>query len=144
MSEANRRLAIRWMQEVWNDRRDETIGELLADDALGHLEGIETRGRAEFAKARASLLAAFPDLTISVEDTVVDGDSVIARWNVSGTHLGDDLGFPASGRPARFRGMTWFRFEGGRIAEGWDAWNQGALIEALRAPAPAATDKAAG
>jgi steroid delta-isomerase-like uncharacterized protein len=144
MSEQNRALAIRWMKEVWNDRREATIAELLAEDALGHLEGVETRGRAEFEVARASLLAAFPDLRITVEETAADGDHVVARWSVTGTHLGDGLGFAASGRVTRFRGMTWFRFEKGRIAEGWDAWNLGAVIEELRTRPRGERDKAAG
>ena len=136
MSETNRRLAVRWMQEVWNERREGTIEELLAEGGVGHLEGVETRGPAEFRRVRATLLSAFPDLRIAVDGTVAEGDSVVVRWSVTATHLGDGLGFPASLRAARFRGMTWLRFEGGRIVEGWDAWNQGALFEQLRSSPP--------
>jgi len=44
-------------------------------------------------------------------------------------HTGHDLGFPASGCAAQLRGMTWMRLEDGRLKEGWDVWNQGALLE---------------
>jgi steroid delta-isomerase-like uncharacterized protein len=132
VSEINRGLAIRWFQEVWNERREETIDDLFPEGAIGHMEGAEIRGPSEFRRVRATLLAAFPDLRVSVEETLAEGDIVVVRWSARATHLGDALGFAASRRPARFRGMTWLRFAGGKITEGWDAWNQGALLEQLR------------
>jgi hypothetical protein len=45
---------------------------------------------------------------------------------------GDGLSVPATGKPVRFRGITWMRFRGGKIAEGWDAWNAGGLMQQLQ------------
>jgi steroid delta-isomerase-like uncharacterized protein len=136
VSEENRRAAVRWMEEVWNQRRDETIDELLAPGAVGHREGVETHGAEEFCAVRATLLGAFPDLRITVEDTVAEGDHVVVRWGVTGTHRGDHLGIAATAQAVEFRGLTWMRFSHGKLVEGWDAWNQGALLEQLRvAPA---------
>jgi len=47
-------------------------------------------------------------------------------------HTGHELGIPASGRQVQFRGMTWMTFKDGKIVEGWDAWNLGALLETCR------------
>ena len=135
MSETNRALAKRWFQEVWNDRKADTIDELLSADAIGHMEGMETRGTADFKKVREGLLDAFPDLRVIVEEIVAEGDNVVIRWRVNGSHHGHGLGFAPSGRAADFRGMTWLRFAGGRIVEGWDSWNQGALLQSLQATA---------
>jgi steroid delta-isomerase-like uncharacterized protein len=136
MSSANAALARRWFEEVWNQRRTQTIDDLLAPEGVGHLEGQETRGPEPFKAARAALLGAFPDLRVTVEATLAEGDDVVVRWSAAGTHQGDQLGVPASGRRARFRGMTWLRFNRGRIVEGWDSWNLGGLLQDLSAPAP--------
>ena len=128
-----RTLARRWFEEVWKASGEPTIDELMAEGAVGHMEGIEVRGPAAFKTARAQLLGAFPDLGIYVEEIVADGDNAVVRWNVAASHEGDDLGIPASHRHVRFRGITWLKFRDGRIVEGWDAWNQGALIQELAA-----------
>lgn len=134
MSNENRALGQRWMEEVWNRRRSETIDQLLDANAVGHMEGVEVRGPEEFKKVRAALLDAFPDFRITIEDVVSEGENVVIRWRVQGTHSGGGLGFPASGRTADFRGITWQKFRGGKLVEGWDSWNQGALLAKLNAP----------
>ena len=124
-------LARRWFEEVWNQRRDQTVVELLADPCEGHMEGGEVRGPRDFLMARATLLGAFPDLSVVVEGTLAEGDEVAIRWSASGTHRGDGLGPRASGRRIAFRGISWVRFRGGRIVEGWDSWNLGRLLSEL-------------
>jgi steroid delta-isomerase-like uncharacterized protein len=133
----NRALAIRWMEEVWNDRLEATIDQLLAPDGVGHMEGIDVHGPAEFRAVRSAFLSAFPDLRIKVDATVADGDCVVVRWTVVGTHFGEGLGFAASGMPVTFRGMSWMRFSDGKVVETWDSWNQGALMANLRPSPPA-------
>ena len=134
MPENNAALARRWFEEVWNDRRDATVRELMHPEATGHMEGLELKGPAEFLAARATLLGAFPDFAVDVDQIIAEGDDVVVRWSARGTHQGESLGFAASNRKAAFRGMTWLRFRGGKIVEGWDAWNQGRLIAELQAP----------
>ena len=134
MSEQNRTLARRWFEEVWNQRNVDTVHELLHADAVGHMEGFETRGHDEFKKVRAGLLDAFPDMRLIVEDTVAEGEHVVVRWRAIGSHKGPGLGIPASGQAADFRGMTWLRFSNGKLVEGWDAWNMGGLLQKLGTP----------
>jgi steroid delta-isomerase-like uncharacterized protein len=133
MSAENREFARRWMEEIWNQRRDESVEELMAPDAIGHVESGDVVGREPFMAYRAALLNAFPDLQMTVEDTIADDHAVVVRWRVNGTHRGDGLGVAATGRPVTIKGMTWFRIRDGRAVEGWDAWNMGGLIESLRA-----------
>src|SRR5262249_51971218 len=87
-------------------------------------------------RAHAVFLSAFPDLQITVEGTVAEGDEVVVRWSVQATHVGDGLGLPATGRAVSFRGMTWIRYRNGKMIEGWDCWNQAGLIQSLRGPEP--------
>lgn len=130
-----RMLATRWFEDNWNRRRDDVVDELLATEAVGHMEGGDVRGRDEFKAVRAALLGAIPDLRLTIEDTLADGNQVAVRWRVDGTHRGDHFGFAASQRTVNFRGITWLRFDGDKLVEGWDAWNHGALMQALQAPA---------
>ncbi len=135
MAESHAELAKRWFEEVWNRRQAATARVLLHPEGIGHLEGMDVRGPEEFLAARDVLLGAFPDLRVTVDGTVAQGDDVVVRWSAAGTHRGDGLGFPATSRPASFRGMTWMRFADGRIVEGWDSWNVGRLLQELQAPA---------
>ena len=133
MTTENARLARRWLEEVWNQRRTDTIDELLTDESVCHSEAGSLRGKREFRdRNHAVFLSASPDLRVTVEGTVTEGDDVVVRWFMTGTHLGDALGIPATGRSVSFRGMTWIRYSGGKIIEGWDCWNQSGLLQALR------------
>jgi predicted ester cyclase len=126
------RLGRRWFEEVWNLRREETIDELLDPKVSALMEGIEVHGIDDFKKARAELLDAFPDMKVVVEDVVAQGDNVVIRWNATGVHSGVAMALEPTRRPVAFRGMTWLVFQDGRIVKGWDAWNQGALLQSLR------------
>ena len=128
----NTALARRWFDDVWNKRREATVHEVLHPDAVGHLEGLVSRGVGEFLAARTYILTAFPDLRIAVEATAAQGENVVVRWSIEGSHRGEFLGVAATNRPVKFRGITWLRFADGRIVEGWDVWNQGRLVMELQ------------
>jgi steroid delta-isomerase-like uncharacterized protein len=133
MGSPNAELARRWFEEVWNQRRTATIDELLTEDSVGHTESGDVPGVEAFKRLHADFLAAFPDLRLEVEAVVADGDDVVVRWRATGRHAGDGLGVKATHEPVTFRGMTWHRYEGGKLVEGWDAWNHSALVGRLRA-----------
>ena len=133
--QSNVALARRWFTEVWNERLDATVHELLDPQAVGYLEGLVSRGIPKFFEARSYILGAFPDFELTIEDMIAEGDSVVARWSAHGTHRGENLGIPATGTRVHFRGMTWLRFANGRIIEGWDSWNQGRLVSDLQVAA---------
>ena len=62
---------------------------------------------------------AFPDLHVQIEDLIEEGDKVVARNTVTGTHLGEYLGVPPTGKPITSNEIFIVRFAGGRIAETW-------------------------
>lgn len=107
----------------------------MSPDSIGHMEGMEVIGPVEFKTARVALLTAFPDLRVFIEATAADGDVVVVRWKATGTHRGMGFGIQATGARVAFRGMTWFVIKAGQFVEGWDAWNQGALVDFLRVAA---------
>jgi steroid delta-isomerase-like uncharacterized protein len=135
MGSENTRLIRRWFEEVWNQRRTDTIDELLTDESVCLTESGLLRGKDVFKeRVHAMFLSAFPDLRVIVEGTVAEGDQVAVRWTATATHLGDGFGFPATGRSVAFHGMSWIRFHDGKMMEGWDCWSPSQLIQSLRAP----------
>ena len=133
------RLTRRWFDEVWNARREAVALELMAPDARGHMESGDIVGPAAFLdQFYRPFTAAFPDLQVVVEDVLADGDDACVRWPLEAPHRGEAFGLRPTGRHVSRRGITWLRFRNGRIIEGWDAWNQAAVMQTL-AEAPAAT-----
>jgi len=125
-------IGVRWFTEVWNNRRTELISELLTPDSKGHLEGgVEMVGVDAFKSFFTEMLAALPDLHVNILNSLSDGDDACIMWEASATHTGASFGLLPTGKPVTFRGITWFRIEDGKIAEGWDCWNQGALFATL-------------
>jgi predicted ester cyclase len=131
MSDDIRARAIRWMEDNWNNRREEVIDELMHPTCSGHLEGGEIKSRDEWRQARRELLTAFPDLRMKIEQSVVEGDTVVLRWRAVGTHDGDAMGLKRSGRKIEAVGSTWMKFADGKLVWGYDTWNQGALMASL-------------
>lgn len=122
------------MEEVWNNRRDDLVSELMHPEAVGHIEGGgRIVGHAAFLEFRNALLGAMPDLRVHIDACIAEGDCAALRWRVTGRHSGDGLGIEPRGTPVEFRGVTWLRFQDGKLAEGWDCWNQGGLMMQLQA-----------
>jgi steroid delta-isomerase-like uncharacterized protein len=127
-------VARRWFEEVWNQRRGETIDELLSAEGLCHADHGPIRGPGEFREQmHVPFLSAFPDIRVTLEGVMADGDEVAVRWSAAGTHAGDGLGFPATGRPVALRGLTWLRVRDGKFVEGWQSSN---IPEVFRSLAP--------
>jgi steroid delta-isomerase-like uncharacterized protein len=127
-----REIGRRWFEEVWNARRDESVTELMAPDAYGHVEGGEYRGHDGFRQMQSAFLSALPDVHIEIEDILSDGNRAAVRWHATGTHAGDGLGLRATKRPIDVRGTTWLIVENGKVVEGWDTWNLNAMLESLK------------
>jgi predicted ester cyclase len=127
-------LGRRWFEEVWNQRKDEAIEELMAPNAVAHMEGGDVHGPAEFLKARAMFLSALPDLHITVEEVIGHGHHAAVRWHVRATHTGELFGIAPTNRKVDLRGTSWVTAHDGRITEGIDTWNLGGLLDSLRSP----------
>lgn len=133
MKTANDLIARRWFEEVWNQRRIETVHELLTQESFCHTEAGMLKGCGNFLEqVHAPFLTAFPDIRLTVEDTVSEGDRVVVKWRAEGTHTGPGLGLDPTGLKVSFRGMTWLKFANGKILEGVDSWNLFGLLESLR------------
>jgi steroid delta-isomerase-like uncharacterized protein len=110
-----------WFDQVWCKGRESAIDTLMARDAVGHgLPGGLMRGPTAFRQVFHTFRGAFPDIHISVERTISQGDLVVAHCRVTGTHQWNTLGFAATGKKVDFEGVTIARVVNGQFAEGWN------------------------
>jgi steroid delta-isomerase-like uncharacterized protein len=97
-----------------------TIDDVVAPDALISTPlPIEATGAELLKEVFGTLHRAFPDLHITIEDLIAEGDKVVARNTVTGTHQGEYMGLPRTGRSITYNEIFIVRFTGGRIAETW-------------------------
>lgn len=94
-------------------------GEFLAADIVEHEDLGGGSGLEAMTGFFEALRTAFPDYHIDVHELVAEGDLVVARIVAHGTHRGEFLGVPATGRPVRVPGIDIMRFEGGKAVEHW-------------------------
>lgn len=124
MSEENKALVRRWFDEVWNNGRSDVIEELFADDGIAHglanESGSPMRGPRDYKPFHETFRGAFPDIIVTVEDMIAEGDKVAARCSVTGKHTGDNLGFAGTNTGVDFTGITIVRICDGKIVEAWN------------------------
>lgn len=138
-AQSNADLVRRWFREVWNEGRLDTIHELVARDATVHglgEPGITIKGPAPVESFVTNMRSAFPDMNISVDQTVSEGDWVATRFTAKVTHKGNALGFPATGRRATVSGMSFIRIKDGRFVEAHNTWDQRGMLLQLGMPDP--------
>ena len=117
--EQNRALFGRFVEEIFHRGNLGALDRIFRPDALIHDPGVELMGPEALRPALRSLLAAFPDLRITVQDQIAEGDRLAVRYRGEATHRANWRGIPASGKRIDYTGILIVRFEGDRIAEYW-------------------------
>lgn len=140
MNTEDKTLAHRWFEEVWNKGRADAIDEMMADDAVARgltdVSGKELRGPTDFKPFFYSFRDAFPDIQVTVEETVSEGDMLAVRCSVTGTHAGEGIGLAATNRPVTFTGMCMLRIKDGKIVEAWNNFDFMSMFQQLGAIQP--------
>ena len=112
-----------------------TIDELVEPDALIRTPlPIGVTGAQALKEVFTRLHVAYPDLHVAVEDLIAEGDKVVSRNVVTGTHRGEYLGIPPTGKSVTYNEIFIFRFRDGRIAETWGVVDVLSQMRQLGAP----------
>ncbi|HZE48702.1 MAG TPA: ester cyclase [Jatrophihabitantaceae bacterium] len=102
------------------DRIAKTIDEVFHPDVLISTPlPVEATGAEALKQVWAMLLRAYPDLHVTVEDVIADGDKVVVRNTVTGTHQGTYMGLAPTGKTVTYGEIFILRFVDGRIAQTW-------------------------
>jgi steroid delta-isomerase-like uncharacterized protein len=130
----NKKLYLRLADEVLTKKNLARVDELIAPDFREHVGGeVRHVGIEGFKAARLRRNAAFPDWTVSVDDIIAEGDKVVARATGQGTHLGEYMGIPPTGRHIKVSWIAIYRIADGKLAEHWQQIDELGLRQQLGA-----------
>lgn len=120
VARANRELLRRFYREVYVDWKMEMVDAVVSPGFVSHdwPEAGPTGPRA-FRDYYSAVRSAVPDARYEVDDLIAEGDRVVVRWRLLGTHEGDFRGIPPTGRPITLRGIAIYRVEEGELMERW-------------------------
>ena len=128
-AEANKALARRAWELADNP---DVLDEVYAPDVIWHEPDQEIRALEQAKQFVTTYNIAFPDMTVTVEDVIAEGDKVVTRVTLRGTHQGETEEFgPPTGRQVELKGITISRIEGGKIVEDWDAYDNLSAMQQL-------------
>jgi steroid delta-isomerase-like uncharacterized protein len=124
MSEQNRALALRGITEVWSQGKLEVIDEIYDPSFVYHEPYAgDIHGLEGLRQLVMMYRTGYPDLVFTSEDLIVEGDMVAQRWSCAGTHQGELMGIPATGKRTTTSGVNILRFENGKAVEEWSNWD---------------------
>ena len=124
-------------ERIWTEglnRGDLSVAShAFAPDCVIHMTGIPepVRGIDAWTQVIAGLLAAFPDLRLTIEDQVGSGDHIAFRWHATGTHTGPLGAVPPTGRSVALDGLIVDHLRDGRVVERWEQWDQPRMLAQL-------------
>jgi steroid delta-isomerase-like uncharacterized protein len=139
MSEENKALARRMFEEVLNQGNISLIDEFVAADVVEHEEmPPEIPPGREGVKAMFTMFrGAFPDFNASVDEVIAEGDKVVVRSTWSGTHQGEFMGIPTTGKRVSFGVIDIMRYADGVVVEHWGQMDSMGMMQQLGViPAP--------
>jgi steroid delta-isomerase-like uncharacterized protein len=118
-TEDNKALARRGFEETLNQRNLTVLDELHVHDFMYHSPSRTIQGREPFKQFMSMLLTTFPDLHVSIEDVIGEGDRVVVRFTLRGTHQGELMGIAPTGKQVAMTGISIIRVANGKFLEEW-------------------------
>jgi steroid delta-isomerase-like uncharacterized protein len=134
---ANKELLRRFYKEVYVDWNMSLVDDVVSPQFTSHdwpADG--PTGPQAFRDYYTELRSAVPDARYEVDDLIAEGDRVVVRWRLLGTHKGDFKGLAPTGRPIVLKGIAIYRIEDGKLEERWVVSDLHAVIEEARGSTP--------
>ena len=129
MSEENKDLARRSWDLLENP---DILDKVYVTDLVWHEPDQDIQGLEEAKQFVSMYKTAFPDLSATVEDVIAEGDKVVTRYTLRGTHQGEIEEFgPPTGRQVEIKGITIHRVEDGKIVEEWERYDNLSVLQQL-------------
>ena len=127
--EENKATIRRWVEEGANKQNLDIANETVASDMVYH--DTDVRGVEGFKQNFSALFAAFPDGHWTIDDHIAEGDKVVARMIFQGTHKGEWMGIPSTGKRVTWATIVIFRLTDGKIVELWGIWDAFGFFQQL-------------
>jgi steroid delta-isomerase-like uncharacterized protein len=142
----NKAILRRLYEEVWNKRRLEVVDELISPShALNDPILSDSQIGPEFYKRQVvEFTTSFPDLRFTIEDMITEKEKSVVSWIISGTHTGEFMGIPATGRKISVEGITIHHITNGKILDSYARWDALGLLRQLSHAPPLGKTAAGG
>jgi predicted ester cyclase len=138
-AEENKAVVRSFLEGIFTQGNPDVVDELAAPDLVVHDPSSEA-GEVDAEGVKGSIAwshNAFPDLRVTIEDQVAEGDKVATRWTVRGTHRGEMMGAAPTGNQVTFTGTQTDYILGGKIVESWSNWDTLGMLQQIGAvPVP--------
>jgi steroid delta-isomerase-like uncharacterized protein len=134
MSEQNKALARRAIEEIWNQGKLAVIDELVASNATYHdpnVPGGKFTGPEGVKQFVQIYRGAFPDVRLTINDQIAEGDKVVTRWTATGTHKGQFMGIAPTNKHSTVTGVNIERFQNGKVVEGWANYDMFGMLQQM-------------
>ena len=134
MSEQNKAINRRIMEEVFGKGNVDLVDELVAQDVVDHnpMPG-QAPGREGLKEMATMIRSAFPDLKVTVEDQIAEGDLAVDRFVITGTQQAEFMGIPAAGKRINVTGILIHRIQNGKVVEHWEEFDVMGMMQQLGA-----------
>lgn len=130
-AEKHKAINRRVIEEGWNRGNLDVIDEHMHPDFTRQQHTTATQGVEDAKQVMASYRSAFPDLHITIEDEIVEGDKIATRFTAQGTHSGTFMGIPPTGKQVTVVGMGFGRIVDGKFVESWHIFDRLSLLQQL-------------
>jgi steroid delta-isomerase-like uncharacterized protein len=129
----NKAIARYLTEEVFNKGNLDAVDEIISPNFTHHDPNTRefTSGPAGYKQFLQGYRKAFPDLHITIEEQIAEGDLVVDRWVGRGTHQGELMGMAATGKQVSITGMTIHRIAEGKIVETWNNFDSLSMVQQL-------------
>jgi predicted ester cyclase len=131
MSEQNKSLVRRFVDEVWNKKNANKLDEFLAPNFTLQTPDGTLRGPKEFRQYYDTMVSAFPDAKVNIDEIISEGDTVVCRETVTATHKGELRGISPTNKHVTVKILTMGKVSGGKLTEGIQIMDRLSLYEQL-------------
>jgi len=134
---ANKEFVRRFYKEVYGDWNMALVDEVVSPQFSSHdwPKGGPS-GPQGFRNFYSAIRSAVPDARYEVDDLIAEGEKVVVRWRLLGTHKGDFRGIAPTGQPIALKGIAIYRVEDGKLMERWVVTDLHGLLEEIRGSSP--------
>jgi steroid delta-isomerase-like uncharacterized protein len=130
-TEQNKMLARRLFEEMWNSKSLAVVDELVAPNFVFHNSVQTLYGPEGFKQFAMTYHTAFPEAHFTIEDVIAEGDTVALRWSARGTHTGELLGIPPTGKEVTVTGITITLISNGKSVESWGEFDALGMLQQI-------------
>ena len=130
-TEDNKALVRRFFEELWNQGNLVVADELMAPSHVHHFPGKDIQGPDGVKQLVSGIRTALPDFHLSTDDVIAEADKGVMRFTIHGTHQGEGMGLPPTGKRVVYTGIDIFRIADGKIVERWGEVDMLGLLQQL-------------